>query len=129
MLVDDDLESLLEMKDVLLFNEYDVEIVLNSAVAFERACEIMPDLIITDLQMKPKSGFQLADELQNSFKTKAIPIIAITGFFTEKEHVLMMKMFGMRLTILKPVNPVDIVTKIEVVLKESRMNTITHTAS
>ncbi|MBF0491101.1 MAG: response regulator, partial [Candidatus Omnitrophica bacterium] len=79
-----------------------------------------PDLIITDLKMKPKSGFQLADELHNSFQTKAIPIIAITGFFTEKEHMLMMKMFGMKHAILKPFNPSDLIAKIESVLKETK---------
>ena len=94
----------------------------NSALAFEVACEIKPDLILMDLKMKPKSGFQLADELHNSFKTKSIPIIAITGFFTEKEHILMMKMFGMKHAMLKPVNPTDLIAKIELVLREAKSN-------
>lgn len=122
MVVDDDLELLEEIKEILSFNNYDVEIMSNSALAFEKACEIKPDLIITDLKMIPKSGFQLADELHNSFKTKGIPIIAITGFFTEKEHLLMMKMFGMKYAILKPFNPTDLIAKVDSVLKESKNN-------
>ncbi|MBF0490216.1 MAG: response regulator [Candidatus Omnitrophica bacterium] len=65
MVVDDDLELLEEIKEVLSFNNYEVEVLSNSALAFEKACELKPDLIITDLKMKPKSGFQLADNLRN----------------------------------------------------------------
>ena len=96
MVVDDDLELLEEMKDVLLFHKYEVELVANSGVAFDQACKITPDLIILDMKMKPKSGFQLADEFHSFSLTKGIPIIACTGFYTEKEHLLMMKMFGMK---------------------------------
>jgi DNA-binding response OmpR family regulator len=120
MVVDDDLELLEEIKDVLSFNKYDVEVVSNSGTAFDQACQSKPDLIILDMKMKPKSGFQLADEFHNSPLTEAIPIIACTGFYTEKEHILMMKMFGMKHAILKPFNPKDLVAKIDSVLKETK---------
>ncbi|MBI3601438.1 MAG: response regulator transcription factor [Candidatus Omnitrophica bacterium] len=120
MVVDDDVELLEELKELLSASNYEVEVMPNSALAFEVACELKPDLVLLDLKMKPKSGFQLADELHNSFKTKAIPIIAITGFFTEKEHVLMMKMCGIKHALLKPFNPPDLIAKIESVLEESK---------
>ncbi len=116
LLVDDDVELLVELKEMLTYSNYDVEIMFNSGLAFEKTCELKPDLVILDLKMKPKSGFQLADELQNSILTKQIPIIAITGFFTDREHVLMMKMCGMKHVILKPFNPTDILAKIKAVL-------------
>jgi DNA-binding response OmpR family regulator len=122
MIVDDDVELLEELKEILSFSNYDVEVMPNSALAFEVVCELKPDLVILDLKMKPKSGFQLADELHNSFKTKDIPIIAITGFFTEKEHVLMMKMCGIKNVVLKPFNPTDLIAKIESVLEEIKAN-------
>ena len=122
MIVDDDVELLEELKEVLSFNNYEVEAIPNSALAFEVACELKPDLILLDLKMKPKSGFQLADELHNSFKTKSIPIISITGYFTEKEHVLMMNMCGIKNVVLKPFNPDELVAKIESVLKEAKDN-------
>ena len=122
VIIDDDLELLEELKEILSYCNYEVEVVPNSALAFEVVCETKPDLILLDMKMKPKSGFQLADEFFNSFKTKSIPIIAITGFFTEKEHMLMMKMFGMKHAILKPFNPTELISKIESVLKENRDN-------
>lgn len=121
MVVDDDVELLEELKEILTYSNYEVEVVPNSGLAFEVACEVKPDLIILDMKMKPKSGFQLADEFYNSSRTKSIPIIALTGFFTEKEHLLMMKMFGMKHAILKPVNPFDLIEKIELLLKEPKV--------
>lgn len=118
MIVDDDVELLEELKDNLSYHHYEVEVMPNSALAFEVICELKPDLVILDLKMKPKSGFQLADELHNSFKTQDIPIIAITGFFTEKEHVLMMKMCGIKNVVLKPFNPSDLIAKIRSILEE-----------
>lgn len=122
MIVDDDVELLEELKEILSSSSYDVEVMPNGALAFEVACELKPDLVILDLKMKPKSGFQLADELHNSFKTKHIPVIAITGFFTEKEHVLMMKMCGIKNILLKPFDPENLLAKIASVLEEAKNN-------
>lgn len=120
MVIDDDLELLEEMKEILSFNRYEVEVVAHSAHAFEEASKKRPDLIILDMKMKPKGGFQLADEFRRSSATASIPIIACTGFYTEVEHLLMMKMFGMKHVLLKPVKPQELVTKIEEVLKEAQ---------
>lgn len=122
MIVDDDVELLEELKEILTFNNYEVEAMPNSAMAFDVAYKLKPDLVILDLKMKPKSGFQLADELHNTFKTKDIPVIAITGFFTEKEHVLMMKMCGIKNILLKPFDPENLLAKIASVLEEARIN-------
>jgi CheY-like chemotaxis protein len=119
MIVDDDLELLEEMKEMLVFGKYQVEVVGNSAIAYEKACELQPDLIITDLKMRPKSGFQLAYELHQSLKTKFIPIIALTGFFDEKEHASMLKMYSIKHTISKSSNAVDFLAKVKSVLKEA----------
>jgi twitching motility two-component system response regulator PilH len=116
MVIDDDVELLEEMKEVLSFHKYEVDVIANSSVAFDEVCKRKPDLIILDMKMKPKGGFQLADEFHRSPVTTRIPIIACTGFYTEVEHLLMMKMFGMKHVILKPVNPIDLLAKIEELL-------------
>jgi CheY-like chemotaxis protein len=124
MIVDDDLELLEEMKEMLTFGKYDVEAVGDSGVAYEKACELQPNLIITDLKMRPKSGFQLAYEFQNSFKTKFIPMIALTGFFAEKEYASMLKMYNIKHTISKSSNAIDFLAKVKSVLDESKKNTV-----
>jgi len=117
MIIDDDPEILEELREYLS-SDYEVETLFDSANAFEVACELSPDLIILDLKMFPKSGFQLAYEFKNSVKTKFIPIIAITGFFTEKEHELMVKLSGVKRFLLKPFNLDQFEKEIKSVLKE-----------
>src|SRR5882672_1880870 len=83
LIIDDDVELLEEMKEGLTFYNYDVDVVADSGVAVEKVCQVKPNLILLDLKMKPKNGFQIANELQLSSSSSSIPIIAVTGYFTE----------------------------------------------
>lgn len=116
MIVDDNIEFLEELQEMLFQSGYEIEIVADSDRAFTVAHVVKPKLILIDLKMSPKSGFQVADELRHSPQMKDVPIIAMTGFFTEKEHVLMMKLCGIKTFILKPFKPVNLIAKIEFAL-------------
>ena len=116
LIIDDNMELLEEVQEMLIQSGYQVEVVSDSAKAFTSAHVVRPDLILMDLKMSPKTGFQVADELRHSVHMKDIPIIAMTGFFTEKEHILMMKLCGIKLFILKPFKPVNLIAKIEFAL-------------
>jgi len=114
--VDDNIELLEEIENLLKLGGYDVMAICDGTQVFEAALRKKPDLILLDLKMAPKSGFQIADEIKNSITLKDIPLIAMTGFFTEKQHFLMMKLCGIRISILKPFNPLNLITKIEFAL-------------
>jgi DNA-binding response OmpR family regulator len=117
IIVDDDFELLEELKDGLSSNYY-VETLSNSNKAFDIVYKLKPDLIILDIKMSPKTGFQLANEFTNFERTKFIPIIFITGFYVEKEHPLM-KLLGMKHIMIKPFGLNQLIEKIENVLIES----------
>lgn len=119
LIVDDNTELLEELEEMLEGHGYEVDTLSNSELAFVRAFQIQPQLVIVDLKMSPKSGFQVADEFRNSYQMKHIPIIAMTGFFTEKEHILMMKLCGIKNYMLKPLQPLNLVAKIEFALGRS----------
>jgi DNA-binding response OmpR family regulator len=113
MIVDDNTEFLEELHEMLTQSGYHVEVVADSGRAIELARTMKPELILIDLKMSPKSGFQLSDELRRSPDLNDIPIIAMTGFFTEKEHVLMMRLCGIKTFILKQFNHVNLISKID----------------
>ena len=121
IIVDDDIELLQELKDAFS-SHYQVDTLSNSAEAFNMVNELMPDLIVMDIKMSPKTGFQLANEFRNSERTKSIPIIAITGIYVEKEHSLMMKLFGMKHIIIKPFHFEQLFEEIEAILNEYKPN-------
>jgi DNA-binding response OmpR family regulator len=120
LVIDDDLELLEELKELLELAGFHVDTVNDSSKAAMEAKRILPDLILLDLKMSPKSGFQVADELKRSDQLKTIPAIAMTGFFTQKEYVLMMKLCGIKAFVLKPFNPATLIAKIEETLAQAK---------
>ncbi|MCB4791496.1 MAG: response regulator [Elusimicrobia bacterium] len=113
LVVDDDTIFLDELKEMLVLSGYSAEGVSDSAIVVRTAEKIKPDVILLDLKMDGKSGFQVADDLKHFPATARIPIVAMTGYFTDKTHKLFMQRIGINDCIIKPFNPLDIITKIE----------------
>jgi len=118
MIVDDDKEFLEEVQEMLTLSGYDITVVPDGALALQMMPVVRPRIVLLDLKMTPKSGFQVASELRNTQHMKDTGIIAMTGFFTEKEHTFLMKLCGIRTCILKPIKPLDLIAKIEFELGE-----------
>ena len=119
MIVDDDKEFLEELREMLVNTSYDVTAINESVLAVKVARAVRPDIILLDLRMRAMSGFEVADELKRYPETKDIPIIALTGFYTFKEHSWLINFCGIKKCIRKPFNPLDIIAEIEFVLKKN----------
>ena len=119
MIVDDNLELLEELENLLKLGGYDVIAISDGTKVLDAAIDNKPDLILTDLKMSPKSGFQIAYDVSNSELLKGVPVVAMTGFFTEKQHLMMMKFCGIKTSILKPFRPLNLITQIEFAMHNS----------
>jgi len=78
LIVDDDTSSLMELIHVLQ-PDYHIYTAKDGASALQRAGKALPDLILLDIVMPDMSGFDVLAELKKQEKTKAIPVIFITG--------------------------------------------------
>lgn len=116
MVVDDDEEFLEELRETLNLSGYRVIIVNDSTTALDTACTMKPDVILLDLKMDKKSGFKIADELKRVPETAHIPTIAMSGFYVQKYHNLLLKICGIKRFLKKPFNPLDVIAKIEAAL-------------
>ena len=116
MLVDDNKEFLEELEETLSLSGYNTVAVNDADRAFEIASKSSPDIVVMDLKMPTKTGFQLADELRRLPGFGSIPIIAMSGFFKD-EYSPLMHICGIRKCIKKPFNPLDIIAEIEEAMK------------
>lgn len=114
MIIDDDRELLDELQEMLTLNGYTTASFTDGISALDQLEDVKPDVILLDLKLTGKSGFQVADEIKRIHTSRSIPIIAMTGFYTEKQHLLLMNICGIKTCLTKPLNPSDVIARIEI---------------
>lgn len=113
LIVDDDKEFLEELREMLILSGYEATGVSESLRAVETARSLKPDIILLDIKMPGLDGFQINERLKQFPETENIPIIAITGYFTNEEHSRLLDMCGITACLKKPVNEEDLIRQIE----------------
>ncbi len=91
LLVDDDRDLVLSVRTYLEARGYEVDTAHSGVEARERLDERLPDLAVLDIMMDyDTEGFNLAHNLREDERTKAIPVIIMSGFTKEldtKTHI------------------------------------------
>ena len=122
MIVDDDTAFLEELSEALTLNGYAVITVNAAAEAIPTAERTRPDIILLDLKMPGKSGFQIATEFQRLEEFTRVPIIAMTGHYTDNEYNSLLRICGIRTCLNKPFNPQEAIKTIKVILTLNNPN-------
>lgn len=78
LIVDDDKEILNFLK-FELNNDYEIIIAENGRLGLEKAYEIIPDLIVSDVMMPELDGISMCGELKSNINTSHIPVILLTA--------------------------------------------------
>jgi len=113
LIVDDDKEFREELGETLELSGYEVIDVGDARAVQNTASRTSPDVIILDLKMDDMNGFEVVEELKKFTTTVGIPVIAMTGYFREDEHMPLISICGIKKCIKKPFNPLDIIAAIE----------------
>lgn len=120
LIVDDRRENLLALEKTLA--DVDAEVV--KASTGERALETTLDreiaLAILDVQMPGMDGYELAELLRGDPGSKHIPIIFLTAAFAEEAQIFKGYESGAVDYIVKPYNPVILVSKVRAFLELDR---------
>lgn len=95
----------------ILSNEYQIVVAHNGREGVEKAIESIPDVILTDVMMPYKDGFELTEELKKDVRTSHIPIIMLTAKADVESRVSGLKT-GADVYLGKPFNEEELKTNI-----------------
>ncbi len=79
LIVEDTISILNELREILTFEGFEVSRALNGQEGIEQAKKILPDLILSDIMMPVKNGYEFFDELQHDPATSHIPFIFLSA--------------------------------------------------
>jgi signal transduction histidine kinase/DNA-binding response OmpR family regulator/ligand-binding sensor domain-containing protein len=103
VLVIEDNEEMRKFIVSCLIRDYEVYEAENGQIGIEKAQEIIPDLIISDVKMPVMNGLQLCEAIKNENKTSHIPVVLLTAKTTVEDQVEGIEA-GADLYLIKPFN-------------------------
>jgi DNA-binding response OmpR family regulator len=111
LVVDDSQTALFMVTTILKRGPYDLVTAHDGQQAVEMAASERPDLILMDVVMPRKTGFEACRELKQREDTKAIPVILVTTR-GEGENVETGFESGCNDYVTKPVNAQELLAKV-----------------
>ena len=122
MIVDDNKDFLDQLEELLKASGYKMVAVNDAVAAIDVAVKTQPDIIILDVKMPGKTGFQVAEELRRTSGLEDVPIMAMTGFYTREDCNQLIGEYGINKCLIKPFRPLDVIAKIEELLSDKIYN-------
>ncbi len=110
ILIIEDNEELLQLLAGIFEPLYKVTTATNGQEGFEKATEIQPDIILSDVMMPRMSGVEMCSKLKLNFETSHIPIVLLTAQ-TAADYVVQGLLTGADDYIVKPFNTKVLVTR------------------
>ena len=80
LIVEDDPETRHFYQEIFEQDGFRIEQAHNGLQALEKAIEVCPDLILTDIAVPGIDGIELCRRLRADERTRSIPVLAITGY-------------------------------------------------
>jgi putative two-component system response regulator len=87
LVVDDNPDTMVLMRELLSTQGYDVVAVQDAAQAEAEVRRQPPDVILSDVVMPGKSGYELCRELKDNPSTRLIPFVLITGLSDREDKL------------------------------------------
>lgn len=91
LLVEDSEAAIIQMKDILTTEGYNVIIARNGSEALEQIAQKIPDGMILDLMMPGIDGFEVLRIIREEIKTARLPVIILTAKYITKDELAFLK--------------------------------------
>jgi two-component system alkaline phosphatase synthesis response regulator PhoP len=120
LLVDDDPDFCEATKTILESKSFEVSIAYDGEEGWEKVKADRPDLIVLDVMMPKKDGYEMCKELKADQKYADIPVLLLTAVAEKVSTTSYTSLMGMETEaddyIDKPVEPNELVKRIETLL-------------
>jgi DNA-binding NarL/FixJ family response regulator len=118
LLIDDDPNLILLVKDYLEFRGYEVVTAENGREALEVLEGEIPDMIICDVMMPEMDGYSLVKHVREDPRTSWIPVLFLSAKGQSQDRVKGLNT-GADVYMVKPFEPEELVAQVESSLKQA----------
>ena len=125
LVIDDDLDLQTVVRSVLESKSYQVIAALDGDEGLRKVVDERPDLIILDVIMPGKSGFEVCREIKTEPKYyffSHIPVLMLTVYPDDRERMHLSMREGMTMEaedyLHKPFDPKELLNRVEELLKK-----------
>ena len=112
LLIDDDPNLIILVKDYLEFRGYNVDTAENGRVALEILDDGIPDMIICDVMMPEMDGYSLVKHIREEPATNRIPVLFLSAKGQSQDRVKGLNE-GADVYMSKPFEPEELVAQVE----------------
>lgn len=96
----------------LLKNQFEISVAINGKLGIEKALEAIPDIILSDVMMPEKNGYEVCQFLKNDERTSHIPIVLLTARASADDKVAGL-LGGADAYLTKPFNKEELFVRLE----------------
>lgn len=100
----------------ILEKDYLVHIAPNGQVGIEKAHELIPDIVISDVMMPEKDGYEVCEALKTDERTSHIPIILLTAKAATSDRITGFRK-GADAYLMKPFDKEELFVRLEKLLE------------
>ncbi len=119
LLIEDNPDVVVYIK-TCLEQEYQVDTARDGQIGIEKAREKVPDLIICDVMMPEKNGYEVCDVLKKDERTNHIPIVMLTAKATHQDKLKGLQA-GADAFLKKPFDRTELLVRLEKMLALRRV--------
>jgi DNA-binding NarL/FixJ family response regulator len=118
LLIDDDPNLILLVKDYLEFRGYEVLTADNGKEALNLLSQSLPDMIICDIMMPEMDGYALIENVRQDQRTSWIPVLFLSARGQSQDRIKGLNL-GADVYMVKPFEPEELVAQVESSLKQT----------
>ncbi|MEL6357136.1 MAG: ATP-binding protein, partial [Bacteroidota bacterium] len=118
LIIEDNPDVVIYLKSCLK-DDYQLDVAYNGLIGIEKALDNVPDIILSDVMMPGKDGFEVCDVLKNDERTSHIPLILLTAKADASSRIAGLKR-GADAYLAKPFNREELSVRLAALLERQK---------